>query len=54
MQRDGRLITRLPEIVRTRLAELWAHLEKAPSWPDAREIVRSLANVGAEHVVYPG
>jgi acyl-CoA thioester hydrolase len=53
MQRDGRLITRLPEIVRTRLAELWGYLEKAPSWPDAREIVRSLANVGAEHVVYP-
>jgi acyl-CoA thioester hydrolase len=53
MQRDGRLITRLPAVTRTRLAALWGYLEKRPFWPDARELVRSLTHLGEEHVVCP-
>lgn len=52
MQRDGRLITRLPEVAQARLTELWGYLEKRPSWPDGRDIVRSLAGLGEENVVY--
>jgi acyl-CoA thioester hydrolase len=53
MQRDGRLITRLPEVARDRLAELWSYLEKRPSWPDGRELVRSLTKLGEENVDCP-
>lgn len=53
MQRDGRLITRLPEVVRDRLTDLWSYLERRPSWPDGRDVVRSFTNLGEEHVECP-
>jgi acyl-CoA thioester hydrolase len=53
MQRDGRLITRLPEVARARLTDLWSYLEKRPSWPDGRDVVRSLTHLGEEHVDCP-
>lgn len=53
MQREGRLITRLPEVTRARLMDLWSYLEKRPSWPEARDVVRSLTQIGEEHVVCP-
>lgn len=53
MQREGRLITRLPDVTRARLADLWSYLEKRPSWTDAREVVRSLTQIGEENVVCP-
>lgn len=53
MQRDGRLITRLPDVARCRLEELWSYLEQRPSWPDGRDVVRSFANLGEDNVVRP-
>lgn len=50
MQRDGRLVARLPDVMRARLAELWGYLETRPRWPEADEVVRSLTNVGEERV----
>jgi acyl-CoA thioester hydrolase len=53
LQRDGRLITRLPEVARTRLTELWGYLEKRPLWPDGRDVMGSLTNLAEEPIVCP-
>jgi acyl-CoA thioester hydrolase len=53
IRRDGRSITRLPEVARARLTELWGYLEAQPSWPDGREVLRSLTNIGERHVDCP-
>ncbi len=53
MQRDGRFITRLPELARTRLEALWNYLEERPAWRDAQDIVQSLTQLGESHVSYP-
>lgn len=49
-RRDGRMTTRIPEVIRTRLVELWSYLEQQPSWPDANEAARSIVDLEVDHV----
>lgn len=53
MRRDGRMITRLPDVMRDRMAQLWTYLEKRPRWPDADALAHSFTNPEAAHVICP-
>jgi len=50
MRDDGRLITRLPETIRERLARLWDHLAECPVWDGRREVLESLVHIGETNV----
>lgn len=52
VREDGRLITRLPDAVRERLATLWNHLADCPAWDDRRAVMESLVHVGETNVEY--
>lgn len=50
VRQDGRLITRLPDTIRERLATLWDYLADCPIWDDRRAVMESLVHVGETNV----
>jgi acyl-CoA thioester hydrolase len=50
MRRDGRLATRIPEVMRSRLDQLWRYLERQPAWSEVSQTHRATDCVEAGHV----